>query len=218
MQTHHGLSARRADCTLGLSRSARHYAPRPRDDTALIEAVEAHVKDNPGHGFGLLFDQAPQPKGFGKTRSWRVYVAMELNLPRRGKRRLPDRIREPLAIPDQATPKKFQEQNRRKQTYAQPVPKNQIPTRTPQAAVNPMYSMNQGGGGVGIGPNSPLGERFGWYAEMIRKIIARNLATNGLAGTQGAPAIIGFVIARDGRVANVRLVQSSGNAAIDNSA
>jgi len=25
---------------------------------------------------------------------------MKLNLPRRGKRRLPDRIREPLAIPD----------------------------------------------------------------------------------------------------------------------
>jgi|UPI00036F6A74 TonB family protein len=123
-----------------------------------------------------------------------------------------------VEIPDQTRPKKFQEQTRRKQAYVQPVPKNQIPTQVPQAAVNPMYSMNQGGGGVGIGPNSPLGERFGWYAEMIRKIIARNWATNGLAGTQGAPAIIGFVIARDGRVTDVRLVQSSGNAAIDNSA
>lgn len=40
--------------------------------------------------------------GFGKTRSWRVCVAIKLNHPRRGKRRLPDRIREPLAIPDQA--------------------------------------------------------------------------------------------------------------------
>ncbi len=50
----------------------------------------------------LEFDQALQPKGLGKTCSWRVYVAMRLNLPRRGKQRLPDRIREPLAIPDQA--------------------------------------------------------------------------------------------------------------------
>lgn len=58
MQTHHGLSARRADRTLGLSRSARHYAPRPRDDSALIEAIETHLKDNPGYGFGLLFDEA----------------------------------------------------------------------------------------------------------------------------------------------------------------
>jgi len=102
MQTDHGLSARRADHTLGLSRSARHYAQRPRDDSALIEAIEAHLKDNPGYGFGLLFDEALQPRGFGKTRSWRVYVAMKLNLPRRGKRRLPDRIREPLEIPGQA--------------------------------------------------------------------------------------------------------------------
>ncbi len=102
MQTHHGLRAPRADRTLGLSRSARHYAPRLRNDRALIEAIEAHLKDNPGHGFGLLFDQTLRPRGFGKTRCWRVYVAMKLNLPRRGKRRLPDRIREPLALPGQA--------------------------------------------------------------------------------------------------------------------
>lgn len=96
MQTGHGLSARRADRTLGLSRSARHYIPHRRDDSALIEAVEAHLKDNPWHGFGLLFDRAPQPSGFGKTNSWRIYVAMKLNLPRRGRRRLPHRIRGPL--------------------------------------------------------------------------------------------------------------------------
>lgn len=99
MQTHHGLSARRADRTLGLSRSARHYQPRPRDDGPLIEVIESHLKENPGHGLGLLFDQALSPKGFGKTRGWRVYVALKLNLPRRGKRRLPDRIREPLEVP-----------------------------------------------------------------------------------------------------------------------
>ncbi|GAB3788058.1 hypothetical protein [Dyella agri] len=65
MQTDHGLSVCRADRTLGLSRSARHYVPHRRDDTALIEAIEAHRKDNPGHGFGLLSDQALQPRGFG---------------------------------------------------------------------------------------------------------------------------------------------------------
>jgi putative transposase len=57
MQTHHGLSARRADRTLRLSRSARHYRLRPNNDGPLITAIEAHFKDNPGHGFGLLFDQ-----------------------------------------------------------------------------------------------------------------------------------------------------------------
>lgn len=43
--------------------------PASPDDSALIEAIEVHLKDNPGYGFGLLFDEALQPKGFGKTRS-----------------------------------------------------------------------------------------------------------------------------------------------------
>lgn len=54
MQTDHGQSARRADRALSLSRSARHYRPRGQDDSALIAAIETHIKDNPGHGFGLL--------------------------------------------------------------------------------------------------------------------------------------------------------------------
>ena len=81
-----------------------------------------------------------------------------------------------------------------------------------------MYSMNTGSNGVGIGKNSPLGQRFGWYAEMVRKIIARNWATNGLAGQQATPAVITFTILRDGTVRDVRISQTSGNPAIDNSA
>jgi len=99
MQTGYGLSARRADRVLRLSRSAGYYIPRERDDGALIAAMEAHLKDNPGHGFGLLMDYALRPLGWGKTRAWRVYTALKLNLPRWGKRRLPARIRMPLEIP-----------------------------------------------------------------------------------------------------------------------
>src|SRR5215469_3654568 len=96
MQNDHGLSARRADRALALSRSARYYRPRARDDSALIDTMQAHVTENPGHGFGLLFNQSLHAKGWGKTRAWRVYKGLGLNMPRRGKRRLPDRIREPL--------------------------------------------------------------------------------------------------------------------------
>lgn len=99
MQTDFGLSARRADRVLGLSRSARHYRPRARDDGPLIDAMQAHLKDNPGYGFGLLFGEALKPRGWGKTRCWRVYTGLKLNLPRRGRKRLPDRIRDPLEIP-----------------------------------------------------------------------------------------------------------------------
>jgi protein TonB len=122
-----------------------------------------------------------------------------------------------IEIPDQTKPKKQAPQERKKQTYVQETKPNQIPSRVPQAAVNPMYSVNTGSNGVGIGPNSPLGQRFGWYAEMVRKIIARNWVTNGLGG-QSASAIISFTINRDGTVRDVRIEQSSGNPAIDNSA
>lgn len=89
MQTGYGPSTRRADRVLRLSSSARHYIPRERDDGALIAAMEAHLKDNPRHGFGLLMDYALRPLGRGKTRAWRVHTALKLNLPRRGKRKLP---------------------------------------------------------------------------------------------------------------------------------
>ena len=123
-----------------------------------------------------------------------------------------------IPIPDQVKPKKQEDRTRRQQTYQPPTPRNQITTQLPQAAVNPMYSVNSGGNGVGISPNTVLGQRFGWYAEMIRKIIAMNWSTNGLAGHQASAAVIGFTIARDGSVRDIRLVQSSGNPTIDNTA
>ena len=79
--------------------------------------------------------------------------------------------------------------------------------------------MPSGGGQVGIGPNSPLGSRLGWYAELVRQRIAQNWRTNGLdARSQGSPAIVNFTIARDGTVSDPKIVQSSGNPAIDNTA
>ncbi len=52
---------------------------------------------NPRHGFGLLYDSARhQGKPWGKTVLWRVYCELRLNLPRRGKKRLSARIKQPL--------------------------------------------------------------------------------------------------------------------------
>ena len=49
------------------------------------------------HGFGLLYDSARhQGKPWGKTVLWRVYCELRLNLPRRGKKRQPARIKQPL--------------------------------------------------------------------------------------------------------------------------
>src|SRR6516164_9073782 len=92
MQEDHGLSSRRACRVLGLSRSAPYYRPRRRNDAPVIEAISRHVTDNPGHGFGLLYDSfRAQRLPWGKSWLWRVYKQLKLNFPRRGKRRLPAR-------------------------------------------------------------------------------------------------------------------------------
>lgn len=100
MHAAHGVSQRTACRTAQLSRSMLGYRPAIKNDTPVIAAIERHMASNPRDGFGLLYDTlslAGRP--CGKTRLWRVYCEMKLNFKRRGKRRLPDRIREPLVSP-----------------------------------------------------------------------------------------------------------------------
>ncbi len=106
-----------------------------------------------------------------------------------------------------------------KQQYTPPAPPNQVYSHARQAVSNPMYAQQSGAGQVGIGPNSPLGNRLGWYAEIVRQRIAQNWSTNGLdARTQSQPAVVSFYIMRDGSIRNPQVVQSSGNPTVDNTA
>lgn len=76
----HGLSMRRACDALRLSRSAPYYRPVVKDDSAVIGAISAYIAENPGHGFGLLYDTfRDQQKPWGKTRLWRVYCELHFN-------------------------------------------------------------------------------------------------------------------------------------------
>jgi len=82
------------------ARSSLTYRPVERDDRAVIEAVLAYINRNPRHGFGLLYASfRTQQLPSGKTVLWRVYCELKLNLPRRGKKRLPERIKAPLEVP-----------------------------------------------------------------------------------------------------------------------
>jgi TonB family protein len=119
-------------------------------------------------------------------------------------------------IPDKL---KYDITPKQRQQYTQPAPQNQVYSRAQQAVSNPMYAAQSGGGQVGVGPNSPLGQRYGWYANLIRERIAQNWRTNGLdARSQSSPAIVSFSIMRDGTVRNPQVTQSSGNPNIDNTA
>jgi protein TonB len=90
-----------------------------------------------------------------------------------------------------------------------------------QAAVSPMYS-TPGGGGVGIGSNSPFGEQFGAYGNLLRDRVARYWRTNELDPRLNSmpPVVVTFTILHDGSVpsSSVKIAQRSGNLNLDFSA
>ena len=101
MVQEHRLSVRQACRAARLSRSAFYAPPCARNDDLVIAAIELYVRENPRHGFDKLYP-ALRPQGFGKCRLYRVYKSLRLNLKRRGKRRLPERVKRPLTIPARA--------------------------------------------------------------------------------------------------------------------
>ncbi len=97
---------------------------------------------------------------------------------------------------------------------------NQVFSRGGQAAASPMYAATPGVGGVGIGSGAPFGARCGGYVTVLRDRVAQRWRTEQVDPRIRAlpPAIVVFDLHRDGQVRNVRLVQSSGNVALDYSA
>jgi protein TonB len=107
----------------------------------------------------------------------------------------------------QPQPNKFRDQ----QKYND----SQIYSDAGQRASSSIYQM-PGGGGVGLGDNSPFGEQFGAYANEVRNIIAQNWKPIKTAGTP--TVVVTFTIQRNGSITNVKLSRSSGNQSLDFSA
>jgi putative transposase len=84
------------------SRAAYYRNPRlPLEaDAEVIAALQAIVEKHPRHGFWKCYRRMRR-KGhpWNHKRVHRVYCALKLNLPRRAKRRLPTRLRQPLDAP-----------------------------------------------------------------------------------------------------------------------
>jgi periplasmic protein TonB len=128
-------------------------------------------------------------------------------------------VKNAFEIPKEKKPPKQDIKPRVESKYAPPPPDNQVFSSVKQAVSNPMYSAPAGGGGVGVSGNTVLGTRYGAYAELLRQRITQAWQRNGLDGrSQRDPAIVGLTIMQNGTVRDVRLVQTSGNPAIDNSA
>ena len=75
-----------------------------------------------------------------------------------------------------------------------------------------------GGGGVGLGTNSPFGTQFGAYADLLRNRVAQFWKTADIRTTNNPVVGVTFILHRDGSATGVRLSQKSGNSALDISA
>jgi len=94
------LSVRQACKLVSLPRSVMTYRKVPKDDSSLIEALNQLVEKHPSIGFWKCYYRLRR-KGLNcnHKKLYRVYTMLKLNIRRRAKRRIPQRIKEPLVIP-----------------------------------------------------------------------------------------------------------------------
>jgi putative transposase len=85
---------------LHLPRSSFSYKSIERDDSAIIEQLEALVERHPSIGFWKCFHRIKR-KGYGwnHKRVYRVYTRLKLNIRRRYRKRLPARTKQALFRP-----------------------------------------------------------------------------------------------------------------------
>ncbi|MGH9814652.1 MAG: energy transducer TonB [Candidatus Acidiferrales bacterium] len=76
-----------------------------------------------------------------------------------------------------------------------------------------------GSGGAG-GAGGDFGSRFSWYVEAVRRRVSSNWLQSAIdPSVRWAPrVVVTFQILRDGTITNLQILQSSGNASVDNSA
>ena len=96
----HGASQRRACRVVGISDSSYRYQPDARRDDEVIAKLQEAVERYPAYGFSKLFKILRRwGHSWNHKRVYRLYCELNLNKRRRGKKRLPSRNPEPLAVP-----------------------------------------------------------------------------------------------------------------------
>lgn len=100
VRTVHEISLRRACKLVGISDSVYRYKPDVSKDEPVITAIQETAEKYPVYGFGKLFKVLRrQGHGWNHKRVHRLYCELKLNKRRKGKKRLPSRHPEPLAVP-----------------------------------------------------------------------------------------------------------------------
>jgi putative transposase len=97
----YGVSERRACKAIKLPRSTYQYKHVERDDKEIISLLGALVEKHPSIGFWMSFYRI-RNMGYqwNHKRVYRVYTAMQLNIRRRAKKRIPTRVKQALMQPE----------------------------------------------------------------------------------------------------------------------
>jgi putative transposase len=98
--TEEQLSTRKA-CTLaGISRSSYQYKAKQKDDREVQDALSTLTTKHAAIGFWQCHYRL-RNKGhqWNHKRVYRIYTQMKLNIRRRAKKRLPERVKQPLTVP-----------------------------------------------------------------------------------------------------------------------
>ncbi len=100
MVTKHKISQRQACKAVSLPQSSSRYKRRPKKYDALISELRLLVDKHPSIGFWQSYYRIRR-KGFNwnHKRLYRVYTDMKLNIRRRYKKRLPERVKQSLFHP-----------------------------------------------------------------------------------------------------------------------
>lgn len=119
-------------------------------------------------------------------------------------------------LSEDITKAKKQQQQRNDYKNPNPVENNQLTNASGNRVSSPLFSGQIGVGGVGVG-SSTFGNLFGAYLQVVQQRISSKWRPPGASGA--APVVIvSFEILRDGRVGEIKLMQSGGNSTYDLSA
>lgn len=99
MTANANYSINRACKILGFGKSTVYYISK-KNDTVIQEALSLKAEQHPREGFWKAYGRM-RLEGYlwNHKRVHRIYKEMNLNIRRKGKRRLPSRVKEPLQLP-----------------------------------------------------------------------------------------------------------------------
>lgn len=96
IKSEHSMSTGRACRIIGFARS-QYYYRHSKDDSALMTLIGQQAESHPAYGFRKLFASL-RLKGYNHNHKkvYRIYRKLGLNKKRKARRRLPERVKQPL--------------------------------------------------------------------------------------------------------------------------